>query len=808
MLRAVASRERPLVVVVDDLQWAGRTPVGAFDLVLNEESVDGLLLVAAYRDLEAPHPLAGLLSRWRGQSGVQHLRLENLSAPSLATMVADMLQTDEAAVAGLAEAIEPSDARQPVRRHRAARRAAPQRRAGGDGGRMAGDATAVRAHLGQMEGRVEAVPAASRELLEAMACLGGRVEQRVLSAATGEPTAAVDARLAPALEEGLLVIEPGTDAALRFRHDRIREAILEQVDGPRRAALQLAMARRLARVPECAAAAAEQYLPVAGEIADAEERQPVVALLRRAADQAALIGDYARVDALLAAALPLVDAAAAVAAVRTGRHAALFGLGRLDEADEEYRALERLYPAALDRADATAVQVRSLSHRLRFAEAIDLGLEALRECGIAGPAVPSPGEPDRRFEALRRWVDGTDVADELARRELTDRGLLAASRLIDAVLPVGYFVPDPVLIAWLGLEAVRIWTEHGPSATLVGPISHAAYHAGLQTGDVALGYRALRRVLELGEAHGYEPATSQARHMYAAVSCWFEPIELGVLAAQRAREGLIAGADLAYAGYTYQLAVPYLADCAPSLERFAAEVDEGLAFLRRTGDEQTGGWLDGYHWLALRLRGETTDAFPVDRYADNPLPLLYAHLNRSLAAAIFGETAALAEHTAATMPLLAGAAGSYATAVGHVLRGLGVAGQARATDGEGRAALLSELDETIRWLAARAADAPDNFLHLLQFIEAEREWAAGDFRAALLAFDAARREVAPRQRPWHRALIAEHAARFHVAHGLEHTARGLLAEAREAYRAWGATAKVAQLDWANPALGSGPTPAP
>ena len=47
-----------------------------------------------------------------------------------------------------------------------------------------------------------------------------------------------------------------------------------------------------------------------------------------------------------------------------------------------------------------------------------------------------------------------------------------------------------------------------------------------------------------------------------------------------------------------------------------------------------------------------------------------------------------------------------------------------------------------RWLAARAADAPDNFLHLQRLLEAERAWAVGDFRAAALAFDAARREVA------------------------------------------------------------------
>jgi hypothetical protein len=106
--------------------------------------------------------------------------------------------------------------------------------------------------------------------------------------------------------------------------------------------------------------------------------------------------------------------------------------------------------------------------------------------------------------------------------------------------------------------------------------------------------------------------------------------------------------------------------------------------------------------------------------------------------------------------------GLYPTAVARLLRGLALAGQARAADGGERGALLAELDEVTRWLAARAADAPDNFLYLLRLVEAERAWAAGDFRAAALAYDAARREAAQRQRPWHQALIAEHAARFHL----------------------------------------------
>ena len=108
-MRAVASRKRPLVVFLDDLQWAGHTPLGFVDLVLREEAVEGLLLVGAFRDgnVDGANPLAGPLSRWSDQAGVEHLRLENLPVPSLVTLVAAMLHVDPAKSAGLVELINP-----------------------------------------------------------------------------------------------------------------------------------------------------------------------------------------------------------------------------------------------------------------------------------------------------------------------------------------------------------------------------------------------------------------------------------------------------------------------------------------------------------------------------------------------------------------------------------------------------------------------------------------------------------------------------------------------------------------------------
>ena len=303
------------MVFLDDLQWAARTPLGVVDLVLSEEPVEGLLLVGAYRDgdVDATHPLAAPLSRWQDQDGVRRLRLDNLPVSGSALMMAEMLRVDPAAAAGLAEMVQPHTSGNPyetVELLNALRRDSVLA-ATAAGWRW--DAGAARARLGQSEvaalsaARVDAMPADTRQMVEAMACLGGRAELGLLRAATGEPADVVGEALAPALDEGLLVAEPGAHPAVRFRHDRIREVILDGVDPGRQRTLRLAMARRLAGLPDLFAVAAEQYLPVVGAVEDPAERRQVVGLLRRAAGQARLTGDYALVNTLLAAALRLID---------------------------------------------------------------------------------------------------------------------------------------------------------------------------------------------------------------------------------------------------------------------------------------------------------------------------------------------------------------------------------------------------------------------------------------------------------------------------------------------------------------------
>jgi diguanylate cyclase (GGDEF)-like protein len=178
------------------------------------------------------------------------------------------------------------------------------------------------------------------------------------------------------------------------------------------------------------------------------------------------------------------------------------------------------------------------------------------------------------------------------------------------------------------------------------------------------------------------------------------------------------------------------------------------------------------------------------------MAVAYHHVTRAQAAAMFGDADALDRHSAAAMPVLNFVEAAYSTSRAHLLRALAVAEKVRG--GAGYA--MAELDACREWLARRATDAPGTFGHLVRLVDAERAWAAGNAHQAAVAFDAALDEVANRRRPWHHALTAERAAAFHLAGGTQHTARQLLAEAVRVWRAWGATAKVRQLEETYPFL--------
>ena len=835
VLGAVASPKRPIVFFVDDLQWSSPVALDVVDLLLGgEDPIEGLLVVGAYRssEVDAVHPLRAALARWARQPAAPlALQLRNLAPEDQTALVANLLDLAPAKAAGLARLLAPSTGGNPyetVELVNALRQ---------DGGLTPGERgwqwdpaglerRLARVDMGELlSARLLDLPPATGETLATMACLAGRARLDLLSAATGLTEARVRQRLEPAFAAGLLELESDDGHPVaRFHHDRTQEAVLSTLTAEAERDRRLALARRLGERDRFAAIAAELYLQVADAVRDPAERRRMTELFRLAAVGAKRVIDSSFGERCLAAALRFIDPAdtETLLTTRIERHAALYLLGRLAEADEEFLAIRRMNVDAGRTATAIAVQVSSLYNRGHTEEAIALGLEALPRLGLPVPSPDRLGEEtDRGLAAVHRWLDTTSDADDLRREAPADRPGLAVIPIVHQLIAAGY-VTRPRLLDWLCVTAMRMWATDGPHPVLVGACGWIGVVFVTRERDYRSGYRIMRRILAVSRAHGYEPEIWQAQLQYVGgTSHWHEPLEVAVASARQAQEGLVRGGDLLTAGFTHYVLLYDLLDCAPSLEAIAAEADEAIAFAVRTGNDRAEEVFRKYRQTVRVLRGEIVEpAAPrgatLNLLPDDPVTVCHEYLTQAMLAAVFDRWADLDQACAALAPFLPSYEAPYLALTGRLLRALALAGQVRsAGPGRGAAELaeppaqaeLAELDDQIRWLAGRAADAPANFEHLLRLVEAERAWAVGEFREAACTFDLAQRKSAGRSRPWHRALILERAARFYLAHGMEEAGGGLLAAARAQYLEWGATAKVSQLDYARSA-GDRPAPRP
>ena len=828
LLRGLASAGRPLVLVVDDLQWASAFPISFLNALLLDDDLSGVLLVGAYRDgeVDASHPLASTLARWE-RLGVTptRLQLENLPATALSVLLEQMLRLPPASAVELAGAIGPRTGGNPydtVELVDALRRAGALT-VGATGWEW--DGATIRGFVGQgdvvelLGARIAALPAQTVSMLEVLACLGGNVEIGLLAVAAALSPDAVGRALGPALEDGLLVrVEEGAPA-VRFRHDRVQQAAHAARLSPlARRGLQLRLARRLAAHPDLTAAAAEQYLAGLDGAAGSDglepgERSRVVGLFRAAAGHCRLI-NRAQSERFLAAAVTLLTApadqpAALVSEVLIEHQAALFDLVRLDEADAVFGEIQRRSKGPVELAPAVAVQVASLTHRGRGPEALDLGLRLLAQLGYAPPTLEAlPAELAAGLDLLDRWVAAGAQPGELDRPEPADPQFGPAALLLYRLLGPAYLSQSP-LTPWVVLQAFRLWVEEGPDPRLAACLGMLPVPGIALRQDYALGYAAAQRIARVGEARHYDHGTWLVRFGMATFGTpWFEPVEKVIEQSRAAREGLLQTGEWQYASFTYMYGLWAMLDSASVLELCATEFAAASKAWARVDDQICPRAFQAFPVLLCVLRGEDeplaaatfAEAVRAAEESGDQSALFDVRASWALAAALFGDTEQLDRQTAAAMPLLPAVTGRYHTAMVRLLRGLALGELLQATAADQRQAALDEFDACRGWLAARAADAPANYAHLVTWLDAERAWALADLPTALRAFDTAITQITPGRRPWHAALIAERAARCHLAHGLTRTGTHLLADAREQYTAWGATGKATALEREFPLL--------
>ena len=309
------ARRRPLVLVLDDLNWADPASLGLLRYLARFLPEAGLLVVGTYRDEEvgSRHPLTAALADLRREVGYGHLPLTGLSLDETRALLAHAAQREIAPA--LARTIHAETSGNPFFAREVLRHLLEEGRFDArDDGRAAAGHLAEAGSLGIPEGvrqvvgrRLARLSDAANRMLGHAAIFTGGFDFRVLQALTDMPEGQLLDALDEALASGLIRPVDGRRETYDFVHAIVRHTLDAEWSPSRRVRLHRQAAEALARVHagremEYAAELAVQYhesLPLPGAtkgilyaVAAAERaraiyaRDQVVTFLRMARDLA------------------------------------------------------------------------------------------------------------------------------------------------------------------------------------------------------------------------------------------------------------------------------------------------------------------------------------------------------------------------------------------------------------------------------------------------------------------------------------------------------------------------------------------
>ena len=271
-----ASPSTPVVIFVDDLQWADAASLGVIEQLLGTLE-RGLIVVGAYRDAEVgpEHPASATFARARASgASVTVTTLEPLDAGDVTRLLVDTLGAGAEEVAPLGAAIHESTGGNPF--YIGQLIVELERR-----GHLRFDRSACRWRwdLAEIVGRyatenvvdlvlatLSELPDVTRDVLEAAAAIGYRFDTSELESACDRSRGEVVEGIRSALHQGFIVAldpsyaqalaqlaageprSPPASASLRFIHDRVQQAaygLLSEAERPR---VHLRIARGLRRL--------------------------------------------------------------------------------------------------------------------------------------------------------------------------------------------------------------------------------------------------------------------------------------------------------------------------------------------------------------------------------------------------------------------------------------------------------------------------------------------------------------------------------------------------------------------------------
>jgi predicted ATPase/signal transduction histidine kinase len=825
-IAALAPPDRPLVMFLDDLQWADDASLELLADIAAEPRCRHLLIVGAYRDneVDAAHPLTLAIAAMEAGCPVRRIALEALDRGEALALITDVLHCDAALVEDLAALVYDKTQGNPffMREFLRAAHAEGLVRFDDEALRWRWDVPGLTKRgfadnvIDLMVGEMRRLTPEAQRALGVAACLGASFDTATLARVSDLDDDALAQHLGEPLARGLIVplasrARPGRrrDVDLRFLHDRVQQAAYSLVAPDDRPRLHRSIGRLLAESSSDVANDPRLFEIVGhenrgiDEIEDDAERLALVELNRAAARRARASNANDAAMTYLSTAFsllgedPFQSHRDVAIAIRQAYGEAACIAGRHKEAD---RAVDDVLTHArdvLERIPAYSTRITAFGARNEMGAALSTALAALALLGVKLPARPS----QRQIVVgllLTKWrLRGKDRQALLGLPRMKDpRALAALDILARAVNPS--FAAAPDLFPLLCFEMVRLTLEYGNAPGSVtgytgcGVVLSAAMHdvAGAELLDDVC--HALADELDAAE-HRARVALCHGtfivhlkHHIRDSLPSLLEGWRLGVdtgdiSAAASAIDAhawteLMSGLPLEQVTRTFELALERVKRLGytPSVQ----DMRLGLQFTRNLLDRASD---------ARVIRGDEYDveaALASDVASDRKQPIATAKYVMAWLAFTHRDLPAAYELSRCTDASVEALMGTTYVAAVHLLHSLVRLQHLAALDPKERKKARRMVDKSLKQLRKLAADAPMNHEHRVELILAEIARVEGRADDAMARYDRAI-ELAHRHQHVHEeATACGLAARFYLARGRRKLAAAYLADARRALVSW------------------------
>jgi predicted ATPase/signal transduction histidine kinase len=855
-VQALATSDSPLVLFLDDLQWADRASLALLEHLAGAPDTHHLLFITAHRSDEVgdDDPAARTLETIRSTGAkVRSLELLPLDAAAVTTLCAETLRCTPERVQPLAELVLRKTAGNPFFAERFLRHLHRSGVLVFDTMRGAWRWDLARAErasvtdnvVGLMISAIDRLPAESRELLKIAACLPGRIDLALLAKLAGEPVPETARRLWKILREGLLVPEPrerslepdveatgeveARNAAYRFVHDRVQQAAYSLLDDADRKRVHLAIGRQLLEtlrdpeIDERLFHVVDQLFRGADLIENPSERVRLAGLALRAACRAkrsASLGtalSYLRMGICV---LPVVTPEQAPHQLwfslhREAAECAYFS-GEREAADALFRSALEHASTPLEQAELFAVRVSSETMARAYQAAIEWGRRGLGLLGVVLPEDNVAGALPIELAAVRAKVRGRSTEELLDLAPMHDKRALEAMRLLGRLGPAAW-ASDAALWVLLTLRMVALTLEYGNApASATGYVGYAASIA--QAGSDQAAADAFGRLgIELARRYPDPAVEAWALAMIAVTwNHWRAPLRSSLPIVQRAVAAEIESGDFEMARQVVAVLVSVLFYSGAELSRVNAESLAGLALLRKIGQRSLRLSAYGVGMRCLQTRGHGRNRLAADeaefeeevRRGDATDQASY-HVLRLVTSYVLRDFEQARERAQLAAPFFRQAAPLRSLLIVAELNFYSSLTHASACDRaapSAKAELMRAIADNQQELGAWAERCPENFRHKCDLVAAELARIEGRPLEAVLGLYDLAIEGAHREGFLHEEAIAnELACRCCLAFGRRRIASMYLEAARDGFLRWGAGAKVEALDEELSYLESGST---